>query len=573
MTTIVSHHTHHSSLAVDYTVTALTSNSTEVVLTTLKSHCQSDGSTERAHGTITETLHQRIHPAELPEFAINSLKPECGNHYALFFLNAGCRPSITSGTSASATEYPSVCEFVLRKRITTHRSAHDSVMAVHAKLDQTRDTNQKQQVIPLKYGDIVCLSRVMKFHTTIILVPAESRSPGPFTGNSTHLRSHINRGFHDIFHASLLHIHATSDDLSSIGHVNQRNLNNTNDSAEGRSGSLTVHPIRIIARSNTNVDALFNIKWNSDSNVLVIHHIVQFKLSSYARTSENDLKSFTCAVFILVTSTCPTSPALFSILSPYLLTIYDSFISPFLCPFRLSFISPTVDLEYCHYPHQSYLTVDSSVGGHVHQLYISIRPTHVEQLQPLVKCPGYNFNTPALISPIRNHTTVHEYLGVSTSAGLRLGLNRSTIQDSDIIGNLKITETNYSANVFISFINHHPNSFGHSLTTGTIDEHSTIEIATQKSDTHPDCTTENDVNHPIIRSAPQKNDVNHSHQSFNVSMSSNFAFPVYSSVDAISVQEDQLHTSVHLIWRAYVRIRYLFSPIFGYYHHHICLIA
>ena len=205
------------------------------------------------------------------------------------------------------------------------------------------------------------------------------------------------------------------------------------------------------------------------------------------------------------------------------------------------------------------------------QQSINIYLTHATP--PLVNLNWIQFQHAALVSPIRNHTTVHEYLGVSTSAGLRLGLNRSIIQDSDIIGNLTITETNYSANVFISFINHHPNSFGHSLTTGTIDKHSTIEIANQKSNSHPDCTTENDVHHPIIRSAPPKNVVNHSHQSFNVSMSSNFAFPVYSSVDAISVQEDQLHTSVHLIWRAYVRIWYLFSPIFGYYHHHICLIA
>ena len=35
---------------------------------------------------------------------------------------------------------------------------------------------------------------------------------------------------------------------------------------------------------------------------------------------------------------------------------------------------------------------------------------------------------------------------------------------------------------------------------------------------------------------------------------------VYFSIDAIFVQEDQLHTAVHLIWRASVTIRYLSFP-------------
>ena len=106
-------------------------------------------------------------------------------------------------------------------------------------------------------------------------------------------------------------------------------------------------------------------------------------------------------------------------------------------------------------------------------------------------------------------------------------------------------------------------SFDQSSTTKTIDEHPLMEVANYKSDTDLVYPTENDFNHPTIRSAAsalQKNDINHSYQCFNVSMSSNFAFSIYFSIDVISIQEDQLHTSVHLIWRAYVRIRYLYVP-------------
>ena len=59
VTTIVSHHMHRSSLAVDHTV------STEVVVTTLTSHSQPDSSIKRANRTITEALSQCIHPQAL----------------------------------------------------------------------------------------------------------------------------------------------------------------------------------------------------------------------------------------------------------------------------------------------------------------------------------------------------------------------------------------------------------------------------------------------------------------------------------------------------------------------------
>ena len=71
---------------------------------------------------------------------------------------------------------------------------------------------------------------------------------------------------------------------------------------------------------------------------------------------------------------------------------------------------------------------------------------------------------------------------------------------------------------------------------------------------------ENDFYYPTTRSEPQKNDVRHSHQCLKESMSSNFEFSISFSIDAISVYEDQLHVSVHLIWRVYVAIRYLSLP-------------
>jgi transposase InsO family protein len=87
-------------------------------------HPQSDGSTERANRTITQMLRQCVHPnqkdwvAKLPaiEFAINSARSE-STGFAPFFLNFGRMPRTMLWTSPPPTEFPSIREFAIQKKL------------------------------------------------------------------------------------------------------------------------------------------------------------------------------------------------------------------------------------------------------------------------------------------------------------------------------------------------------------------------------------------------------------------------------------------------------------------------
>jgi hypothetical protein len=109
-------------------------------------HPQSDGATERANRTITQMLRQCIHPnqrdwvTKLPaiEFAINSAR-SASTGYAPFFLNFGRMPRTMVWDSAPPSEYPSIRNFALKKKLAL-MSAHDSMLA--ARVKQTRDANK-----------------------------------------------------------------------------------------------------------------------------------------------------------------------------------------------------------------------------------------------------------------------------------------------------------------------------------------------------------------------------------------------------------------------------------------------
>ena len=125
-------------------------------------HPQTDGSTERANRTVTQMLRQCINAkqtdwvAKLPaiEFAINSARSE-STGFAPFFLNSGRMPRSMIWNSAPPTEFPSVRNFALQKKLAL-MAAHDSILA--ARVKQTRDANRKRQASPFSEGDLVYLS-------------------------------------------------------------------------------------------------------------------------------------------------------------------------------------------------------------------------------------------------------------------------------------------------------------------------------------------------------------------------------------------------------------------------------
>ena len=232
-------------------------------------HPQSDGATERANRTVTQMLRQCIHAnqkdwvTKLPaiEFAINSAR-SASTGYAPFFLNFGRMPRSMIWDSAPSTEYPSVREFAMEKKLALI-SAHDSILS--ARVKQTRNANRKRQAAPFVGGDLVYVSsKNISFPKGLArkLIP---KFLGPYKilrefGNSSfqldlpfHLKK---RGIHNVFHASLLRIHVPSDDRLFPGRMD------TQIAAEDATDDeWAVDHIK--SHSGSKSDALFEVQWKT----------------------------------------------------------------------------------------------------------------------------------------------------------------------------------------------------------------------------------------------------------------------------------------------------------------------
>ena len=414
----------------------------EVAATTLVPHSQfeSNDSSEHADFTFTKMLHQPecINPNQTDwlfiaiEFAIqvNSPKSESISYYALFFPNPDMPgPGILmiqvwTSASATVTEYTSVRELALRKKLTLSlRSAYDNIIVMAASTTtQARDTNQKRQVvlpaIPLKFGDLVYLSMknisllqglarklILRFIDAcykIINEPGDASTQlDPSSGNLKKPQPGIRVIF--LTTSSLLHIHATNDDHS------------FQDDPDGE-WTLTINRIWTPVRSKLEADLAFEIssRWKSDYlDLQRIHHIAHLLVLKGTGTSEDDLQS-------LLTRLPSPLPNSHTITVPFL---HFHFAIPF--PFQPSFISPTVDLEHHHF-HLPYPLVDCQ----------QFAP--ISSMQPLVNHPGCHFIT---TSSLVQFSTQLQYMNTSSRA--RDSTIRVTISGSKILchPNLNIPPT------------------------------------------------------------------------------------------------------------------------------------
>ena len=232
-------------------------------------HPQSDGSTEHANRTITQMLRQCVHPnqrdwvTKLPaiEFAINSARSE-STGYAPFFLNTGRMPRSMLWAGTPTTEFPSVREFAIQKKLAI-MAAHDSILS--ARVKQTRDANRKRRDAPFKTGELVYLaSKNISFAKGLArkLIP---KYIGPYRilqdfGNSSfrlELPAHLKRrGVHDVFHSSLLREHLPNDDRLFPGRMDTQL-----GSIPETEGEWAVD--RILSHAGPKNDPVFEIKWKS----------------------------------------------------------------------------------------------------------------------------------------------------------------------------------------------------------------------------------------------------------------------------------------------------------------------
>ena len=232
-------------------------------------HPQTDGTTERANRTITQMLRQCINPnqkdwvSKLPtiQFAINSARSE-STGYAPFFLNNGRMPRTMVWNAASSTEYSNVREFAQKRKLAL-MSAHNSILS--ARIKQTRDANRRRQLVPFKEGDLVYLStKNITFAKGLArkLIP---KYIGPyqilqdFNNQSFRLDlpMHLKkRGVHDVFHSSLLRIHAPNDDRLFPGRMDTQ-IGDGPDTED----EWAVELIRSHAGSREN--SIFEILWKS----------------------------------------------------------------------------------------------------------------------------------------------------------------------------------------------------------------------------------------------------------------------------------------------------------------------
>lgn len=166
--------------------------------------------------------------------------------------------------SAPKDEYPAIRNFALQKKLAII-AAHDSILA--ARVKQTRNANRKRQIAPFKEGDLVYLStKNISFPTGLArkLVP---KFIGPYKitrdfGNHSFKlelpNRMIQRGIHDVFHASLLRIHVPNDDRLFPGRLESQ-LGIDPDTRTESEWAVD----KILGHTGTCTAATFQVQWKA----------------------------------------------------------------------------------------------------------------------------------------------------------------------------------------------------------------------------------------------------------------------------------------------------------------------
>lgn len=230
-------------------------------------HPQTDGATERANRTVTQMLRQCINTkqtdwvAKLPaiEFAINSARSESMG-FAPFFLNSERMPRSMIWNSAPPTEFPSIRNFALQKKLAL-MAAHNSILS--ARVKQTRDANRKHQAAPFRENDSVYLSTKNITFPKGLARKLILKYIGPYKILEDYKNylfridlpsSMKRRGVHDVFHSALLRIHHPNDDRLFPGRLDSQISNEVDPEGEWAVDCILSH-------YGSREDALFEIKW------------------------------------------------------------------------------------------------------------------------------------------------------------------------------------------------------------------------------------------------------------------------------------------------------------------------
>jgi RNase H-like domain found in reverse transcriptase/Integrase zinc binding domain/Reverse transcriptase (RNA-dependent DNA polymerase)/Retroviral aspartyl protease/Zinc knuckle len=400
-------------------------------------HPQSDGATERANRTVTQMLRQCVHinqkdwVAKLPaiEFAINSAR-SASTGYAPFFLNFGRMPRSLIWNSAPSSEYPSVREFAMNKKLAL-MAAHDSILA--ARVKQTRDANKKRQPAPFHEGDLVYLSsKNITFPKGLArkLIP---KYLGPYKilqdfGNSSfkldlpfHLKK---RGVHNVFHASLMRIHLPNDDRLFPGRMDTQIAGEDATDDEWAVDYIKSH-------SGAKTDAIFEIQWKTgDTTWMPYYQITHLQ----ALTDYLQLIGVPQIAKLPNGQGRPPTEDLQLELSSISLSPFDNF--PFLCaPLSslFSFIKPTYQAVFSTIAPSSTFPYNSStvdiktqttmpkLRGITHPYFTRISSTHY-----LIKEPSTSLNAAIHVGQIADFLKFDEQLrtkGIANLQSLPLGFD------------------------------------------------------------------------------------------------------------------------------------------------------
>ena len=195
------------------------------------------------------------------EFAINLSRSE-STGYSPFFLNTRRMPQAMIWDAPSSDEYPSMRAYAQRMELAL-TVAHDVLLT--ARVRQTVQANKWRCMCPFVVGNLVYIStKNISFPkgTSQKLVP---KFVGPYKisqdfGNYLYrikLPSSLRqRGIHDVFHSSLLHIHVPNDDCLFPGCLDEQI-----PKLGGTTCEWTVN--KILLHQGSHADTKFEVLWMS----------------------------------------------------------------------------------------------------------------------------------------------------------------------------------------------------------------------------------------------------------------------------------------------------------------------